>query len=343
MRVMQVMAGAEFGGAEKFFDRLVLGLHKAGVQQHLIMRPYAARTACMDKHHIPYTAAPFRNRFDLKTPRLIKGALRTFYPEIVMTWMSRASQLCPKGSHILVARLGGYYDLKYYKRADHLIGNTQDIRDYFMDKGWPAQNSHYLPNFVDPPKTGARIKRSLLNTPEDAPLLLSLGRYHDDKGFDTLIAAMTQVPGAYLWLGGDGPDRDALEKQAAQCGVLDRVRFIPWQQDTTPLYNAADIYVCPSRVEPLGNVVIEAWAHKKPVIAANSAGPKGLIDSGYNGLLVPMNNEDALAMALNGAIQDPALRNHLAEGGFETYAHAFTEERVIEKYLKFFHDLLKTR
>ena len=48
-----------------------------------------------------------------------------------------------------VGRLGGYYDLRYYRGCDHLVGNTRGIVDWLRRSGWPAERTHYLPNFVD--------------------------------------------------------------------------------------------------------------------------------------------------------------------------------------------------
>src|SRR3546814_2771750 len=65
----------------------------------------------------------------------------------------------------------------------------------------------------------------------------------------------------WLWLAGEGPRRRALMQQAARLGLGDRVRFLGWRDDVAALLRAADVFLCPSRHEPLGNVVIEAWAH----------------------------------------------------------------------------------
>ena len=65
--------------------------------------------------------------------------------------------------------------------------------------------------------------------------------------------------------------------------VSDRVRFLGWRLDTPNLLATADALICPSRHEPLGNVILEAWAQERPVIAAASDGPKELIQNGKNG------------------------------------------------------------
>ncbi|ARN85113.1 glycosyltransferase [Candidatus Nucleicultrix amoebiphila] len=336
MRVLQVMAGAEVGGAEVFFGRLIQALHADGLSQQVLMRAHAERMELFDQAKIPYTIAPFKPLFDLKTRRLFKEAIKEFRPDIVMTWMSRASHLCPQGSFVHVARLGGYYDLKYYKKADYLIGNTQDIFNYFLGKGWNKDYAVYLPNFVPEPDTTKSMPRSAFNTPDDVPLLLSLGRFHDDKAFDVLIKALKYLDNTYLWLAGEGEREGFLKNLAEKQGVLERIRFIGWQRSVTPLFNAADLYVCPSRIEPLGNVVIEAWSHKSPIVAAASAGPAGLIENRKNGLLVPVEDDGALATAIQEVIQNKTLRSTIIKGGAETFKEKFSKEIVTQKYREFF-------
>lgn len=336
MRILQLMAGGERGGAEKFFDRLVVGLHKKGIHQAVVVRSYPDRVSFLKNNGLEPIVAPFRRFFDFQTPRILRQTVDTFKPDIVLTWMSRASELCPQGSYVIAARLGGYYNLKYYQKADHLIGNTQGIRDYFTQQGWPLNFSHYLPNFVDSPVDFGVQDRKALSTPQDASVLLALGRLHRNKGFDILIPALAQIPNAYLWLGGEGGERKALEALAVKYCVLDRVRFLGWRKDVSALYQAADVYVCPSRIEPLGNVVIEAWAHQKPVVAADSAGPKSLITHLENGLLAPIDDINQLATAIQEVLQKKALFKKIAQAGYQSYMDSFTEEKIIAQYIDFF-------
>ncbi|MGI4851033.1 MAG: glycosyltransferase [Janthinobacterium lividum] len=343
MRILQVMAGAERGGAEKFFDRLIPALAKRHLQQHVVCRPFPSRVNPFELQNIAVTTAPFRRLLDFRTPKIIRGAVDQFQPDIVMTWMSRASDLCPSGDFVSVARLGGYYDLKYYQKANYLIGNTVDIQQYFIKERWPSEKTAYLPNFVDPPADVASQNRAVYNTPENAFLILSMGRFHDDKAFDILIPALVSLSDVYLWLVGEGEREVSLRTLAQRHGVQDRVRFIPWQYNVGTLYRAANAYICPSRIEPLGNVIIEAWAYGLPVIAAKSAGALGLIQEGENGLLVPLEDIEGMAQAIQRVQQEANLASDLAKAGEETYLDHFTEEKVCRQYIDFFHKILQTK
>lgn len=334
-RLLQAMAGADRGGAEAFFERLAPALHRAGLEQHVLIRDNPRRAQLLRDAGVTVTELPFGGLLDIQTHLGFRKAVRTFQPNVVLTWMNRASRFCPSGPFVRVGRLGGYYDLKYYRGADHLIGNTQDIVDWIVNQGWPEERVHYVPNFVAE-KKAPPVSRKTFSTPETAPLILALGRLHTNKGFDVLIEALANVPEAYVWLAGEGPLRAELETQAARRGVISRMRFLGWREDVASLFAAADLFVCPSRHEPLGNVVIEAWAQGVPVVAAASEGPSQLIEDGIDGMLVPLENAAAMAAAINRLIEDRLLAAHVGAAGRQAYEEQFTEAAVVARYIEFF-------
>lgn len=329
------MAGAEFGGAEAFFVRLAIALNRTGLDQKVVIRKNPARAALLRNGEVEPIELPFGGRMDFSTTRALKREIKDFQPDVVLTWMNRATSMCPKGDFIHAARLGGYYDLKYYAECDHLIGNTQDIVEYLVEHDWPADMAHYLPNFVFD-EDAEPLSRRDFYTPNDVPLIVALGRLHENKAFDVLLSALARVPNAYLWLAGDGPLKEELQKQAEVLGIKPRVRFLGWRDDTAALLQTADLFVCPSRHEPLGNVVIEAWAQGLPVVAADSMGPGTLIENMESGVLVPVDDEILMARAIRGVLDDENLSRRIAENGYQTYQDNFTEARVVEQYLEFF-------
>ena len=342
MRVLQAMAGAEHGGAEAFFVRLALALQRAGLEQRVVIRANPDRAAQLAAGGIEALQLPFGGRLDLVTPWRLKRAIREFAPDVVLTWMNRASVLMPEPPagkpFVHVGRLGGYYDLKYYRRCRHLIANTEDIVDYIVKQGWPPERVHYLPNFVAETRAEP-ARRGEFFTPPDAPLLLAMGRLHPNKGFDVLIEAVARLPDVYLWIAGEGPLEGELEALAHRVFVKPRVRFLGWRDDGPALLAACDAFVCPSRHEPLGNVVIEAWAQGVPVIATESQGPAALIRHGETGLLVPVDDALALARAIQRIFSDRALAREIGAAGRAAFLGRFTEEIVVGRYLDFFRNV----
>jgi len=339
MRLLQAMAGAEFGGAEAFFERLACAFQRAGVEQRVIIRADAGRAKRLRAGGVEPVELKFGGAMDWQTPRRMKREIADFRPDIVLSWMNRATSMCPKrdkaDAYVHVARLGGYYDLKYYQGCDHLVGNTEDIVSYLVKEGWPGERAHYLPNFVSS-ADGDPIRRNAYYTPDTVPLILAMGRLHKNKAFDVLLGALARVPNAYLWIAGEGPLRGELEKMAEELAIKPRVRFLGWRDDISSLLATCDLFVCPSRHEPLGNVVIEAWAHGRPVVAADSYGPGTLIEHLESGVLVPTDDVATLAKAIRTVIGDPDLAEHIARRGYETYQARFTEDAVVAQYLEFF-------
>jgi glycosyltransferase involved in cell wall biosynthesis len=337
-RLLQAMAGAPYGGAETFFVRLATALERAGELQHVLIRRNSDRSRRLRDAGVGVTELGFRNRLDLLTERAFRREIERWRPTIVLTWMSRATQLCPSGEFRHVARLGGYYDLKYYRRCDHLIANTQAIASYAIEAGWPMGRVHYLPNFAPDLCDAEPIDRASLATPSLTPLAIALGRLHPNKGFDLLLEALARTKDLNLWIVGDGPLLRSLMGLAAAFGVADRVRFLGWRDDVPALLAAADFLVSSSRHEPLGNVVIEAWSANRAVVATTCDGPAALIANGESGILVSI-DAAALADAMTLLARDSALRSRLAAGGRRVYETGFTEDIVVACYQSLFDEL----
>jgi glycosyltransferase involved in cell wall biosynthesis len=329
------MAGAAMGGAEAYFVNLALAFKRAGIDQRLAIRRNPARAAALQAGGLAALELRFGGGLDFFTRPALRRALREYRPHLVLSWMSRASVLVPPGPYAHVGRLGGYYNLKYYRHCQHLVANTRDIARHCRDGGWAEDRVHYVPNFVSwSPRTPE--PRARHGTPDGAPLLLALGRLHPNKAFDVLLAAMARLPRAWLWLAGEGPERAALERRAAELGVASRVRWLGWRDDREALFAAADVCVVAARAEPFGNVVLDAWAAEIPLVAAAAAGPAAYVRDGESGLLAPVGDHEALARAVQGVLDAPELRRRLVAGGRAALRAEFTEAAVMPRWLDLF-------
>lgn len=337
IRLYQTMAGARHGGAEVFFERLVSAMAKSGrraaVAQRVAIRRDDRRAGLLEAAGVDFTEFGFGGALDLLTPWQLRSDIRKFAPDVVLAWMNRAASKTPPGNYVRAGRIGGYYDIKYYRGFDHLICNAPGLIDHVTGQGWPSGRTHYLPNFVDT-TPGAVLDRAVFGTPAKAPLLLALGRLHSNKAFDVLIRALAQIPDAHLWIAGTGPEEAALKALAEEMKVASRVVFLGWRDDTANLLASADILVCSSRIEGLGNVVIEAWARGLPVVAARSEGPVHLISDGETGLLADLEDAEGLAGKVRSVIADSALAKSLIAAGRAEYEMKFSENTVVRQYLE---------
>ncbi|MDK1372980.1 MULTISPECIES: glycosyltransferase [unclassified Sinorhizobium] len=336
MKVMHFHFGKD-GGAERFFVHLVNALAERGVEQTSVIRPrrlwrpeIEGATKIVESH--------FRNlSLDrLLLPRRVMHMARRDRPNALMAWAPRASELMPayKGC-IKISRLGDYPPrLDYFRNTDCLVCNTPGIAEHVRKLGW-RRDIEIISNFTSTERVDP-VARATLDTPDGAPVVMSMGRFVERKGFHTLIQAIAKVPGAYLWLLGDGEEGDNLRKLASDLGIAARVRFAGWQKDTRPFLAAADIFVMASSHEPLGNVILEAWAQGTPVVSSRSEGPQWFMRDGENGLMVDIGDAAGFAHAIERIANDDALRKSLAERGHETLINQFSKEAITDAYLKLF-------
>ncbi|CAH0307312.1 glycosyltransferase [Roseomonas sp. CECT 9278] len=326
------MAGAQHGGAEGFYERLSVALHAAGEQVLPVIRRDAERAARLRAGGLAPVELGFGGALDLLTGPRLRRVLQAFAPAVTVAWMNRAARFTPKGDWTLVGRMGGFYDLKYYRRCDHIVGNTQGIVRWVVEQGWPAARAHHVPNFVD---DLAGAVPATWPAPAGARRLLAMGRLHPNKGFDIALRALAQLPAAHLAIAGEGPERAALEALARELGVADRVAFLGWRRDTGALLAAADVFMCSSRHEPLGNIVLEAWSASRPVVALAAQGPAELIADGVDGVLVPGEDPAALARQVARLLDDPARAAALGAAGRAAYLRDFTQAAVVARWRDF--------
>lgn len=334
-RLMHIHLGDK-GGAEKFFVHLVNGLAERGVSQIALTRPRRAW-----RHEIEAVCPVHEFRYSrsfLKMPVLkwrIDRLARSFGADAVLAWMAPAARWVPApwpGLRTAV-RLGDFPEaLNTFGQCRTIICNTPEIARRCTAMGWPADRAEVISNFTDM-RLAEPIARAELMTPDDAFVIVAMGRFVKRKGFHTLIDALARVDNAILWLLGEGEERAALEAQARSLGIWERIRMPGWAAAPDRYLRVADVFCCPSIEEPLGNVVLEAWAQEVPIVATASEGPSWLIEHEKDGLLTPLADSEALADAFSRLRTDPALAKTLTQAGKQKLATQFGREAVLDKYM----------
>lgn len=184
--------------------------------------------------------------------------------------------------------------------------------------------------------------------PADPVRLLSVGRAVEKKGYDTLLSALALLPPGLHWrfdhIGG-GPDLPALRAQAAALNLTDRLHWQGAQDQTAVLdrYRASDAFVLACRIaadgdrDGLPNVLVEASSQRLPCLSTTISGVPELIRDDDNGLLVPPEDPEALALALQRLIRDPALRVRLSDAACDRVNTAFDHHASIRQLTVLFH------
>jgi glycosyltransferase involved in cell wall biosynthesis len=241
----------------------------------------------------------------------------------------------PRGVGALIGRLGGYYNLKNFKTCDYLVCNAPDLVRYVTEGGWPASKVFLIPNFAALPDAPP-LDRGEFGTPQAAPLAVALGRLHPNKGLDVLIGAAALVPDLFVWIAGEGPEREKLENLARRLGVGTRVKFLGWREDRAALYGAANLCVYPSREEPFGNVVVEAWASGVPIVTTASTGPSWLVRKDEDAILTPVDDVEALAAGIRSVLASKPLAQRLVAAGRRRESEEFSEKSIVRRYIDLF-------
>jgi glycosyltransferase involved in cell wall biosynthesis len=353
LKIMHIIGAASPGGAETFALRLLTALNRHPDVELLVAVRRGWLATRLRAVGVRVVEAPFGGMLDTLMSKLGGGTARrlsriagNFQPHLIQSWMNRATRFMPRGNWVRVARLGGFYNLKYYfNKVDYLIGNTKDICDYCVQGGWNSLNVSHLANFVPlPPKGWQKAGEGLrarLDIPAKSYVMVAVGRLHPVKGLEAAIATLPALPDAILILVGEGPQREELIQLAQKMKVLDRLRFTGWADDIAPYAAIADVWLSPSRHEPLGNTVLDAWAYGVPVIASATGGLKMLIESGKNGLLVPVNDSKALTAAIRSLRASKTLPAKLAKEGQARLKKDYSEDVVVKRYVAYYRARIK--
>ena len=224
---------------------------------------------------------------------------------------------------------------------------SEDTRRSFERQGYPPELMQTVHNGIDldelePHADGVRGE---LGVPEGVPLIGEVGRLCDVKGQRELIeaTAMLRDGGSdvrVVLVGEDleqnGEYRRLLERQARELGVADRVLFAGYRGDVPAVLDSIDLFVLPSWIEGLPLVLLEAMAHRRPVVATPVGGTPELVVDGETGVLVPPREPARLAQAIGGLLANPERARAMGEAAYRRVADRFSaqemEQRVLAVY-----------
>ncbi len=178
-------------------------------------------------------------------------------------------------------------------------------------EGVPSEKIVVLPNpYVRRPRDELADVRRDLGIPAAAPLVATVAVLRPEKALEVLLQAFAElsamIPEAILAIAGDGPCRAALEHQARELGISERVRFLGWWQDVGGLLEATDVGAISSDREGAPLFALECMAHRAPLVSTDVGDVAPLLGNAV--LTVPPRDPSMLASALAVLLRDPERR-----------------------------------
>jgi glycosyltransferase involved in cell wall biosynthesis len=247
-----------------------------------------------------------------------------------------------------IHKSSGFWKLVYQpvvftmKRANCIIVVSSASREFCIKLGVPNHKIVLAPNGVDLSKFNPDIDGSLLRGRlglENEPLVVTAIRLVKRKGPEHLVVAFSKVlknvPDAKLAIAGKGPEMDNLrvqikklgiEKSAFMLGALSHAKV-------AELMAAANVFVLPSVMESFPLTAVEAMAVGVPIVCPRVGGVPEIITEGFNGLMFPPADNNALADAIVHILKDQPLAKRLRENGLKTVREKFSWEAAAKRTL----------
>ena len=203
-------------------------------------------------------------------------------------------------------------EARILKWADKLATNSKDVQKIYKEKY--GLDFEYLLGPIDTEKfKGIEVEKSDSNLDQ----VVYIGRDSPEKGIDILKSIEDQVKGKVVYC-----------------------TNVEWKKAMSVL-KSSKVLVLPSRIESIPNVVKEAFYLKVPVVATNVGGIPEIVTHEKTGLLVPPNDPQSLADAINRLLENSEYAKKLVEGAYEFVINNLTWDVLLPKYIKFYEDLLK--
>lgn len=258
-----------------------------------------------------------------------------------------------KGQGRIIGRLHKWF----LRHSDGYIATSSALQDELSQSGLASQKCYLIPNGVDTDifyplaPEGKKALRSSLGI-KDEVVFLFVGVIDKRKGVDVLIPAFNRVlkanVNAKLYLVGpqNREDKESsfinlMKKLVSDLGIKDKIIFCNYSNNVVPYFQAADLFVLPSRNEGLANVILEAMSCGLPVIGTKISGTEDLINPNVEGLLVPPGDEASLGEAMASISRAPQTMGQMAAMAYKKAVERYSIKHISKAYFNIYKKLLK--
>jgi glycosyltransferase involved in cell wall biosynthesis len=238
-----------------------------------------------------------------------------------------------------------------FTKPDRLITVSQASARFSPSLGFSEKRITVVPNGVDLSCFNGEIDASTMREElgiGDQPLAVTALRLIKWKSPELLISAFARVlevvPDAKLVIAGSGREEDNLSRQIRGLNITNSVFMVGKlpKEKVAQLMAAADVFVLPSKMESFGLTLLEASAAGLPVVCSNAGGIPEVFQDGFDALLYPPGDDDAMAKAIIRLIQDRELAKKISANAVQT-ASKFTWARTAEQTLQIYKEVLQEK
>jgi glycosyltransferase involved in cell wall biosynthesis len=340
-----------------------LGLKQAGVDVTVVCPPHAEARAQLEAAGVPLLDLELRRNFDPAAIRRLRAELRRGGYDILHVFSNKALQNGLRAIRGLPIRLIAYRGIvgnvsflspaSWWRflnpRIDRIVCVCNAVRDYFLsmrprwlrmpaDRPVTIYKGHSLDWYTATP-----ADRATLGVPQDAFVIGCVANYRPRKGIEVLVDALALLPAdcpAHLLLVGNMAS-SRLSKRIARSPARDRIHRLGHRRDAPSLTAACDVFVLPSvKREGLARSLIEAMAYAVAPVVTNCGGSPELVIDGESGLVVPVEDPQAIATALERLYRDPELRRRLGAAARARIGTHFRIEDTITRTLALYGELV---
>jgi len=226
-------------------------------------------------------------------------------------------------------------DKMLIRRARRIIAVSDRLVRDLVESGAPLERIALFPNAVllddYPPAMPADLARQELGLPASSKCIGIVGRLSQEKRHDLFLemaaALASSDPDVVFLVVGEGPLRADLQHLADRLKLGNRMVFLGHRSDMQRIYATLNLLVLCSDTEGMPNVVLEAFAYERPVVATRVGGVPEVVTDGENGLIVPPGQRAALTAAVRALVSDPELAARLGRQGRKTVEERFDFRR----------------
>lgn len=238
-------------------------------------------------------------------------------------------------------------DRFFLRLADHVVAVSEGQRDKLLTHSVSNEKVSVIQNCIELNKYPEKPSRSIkedLGVGDGQLLVATAGRLSPEKNQRDLVLAAAEIhkkhPEVHFAAFGDGVLLSDLQELAANVGLKDVFHFPGFRNDMHAQMHEVDIFVLPSLTEGLPNVVLEAYACRKPVVATRVGGTPELVKDGATGFLVEATDYMALSEKIGHLIEDSTMRLQMGLQGYELVESEFNFDAQTRKYESLYTDLM---